>query len=268
MGSVRGRGPDTVCRPEPDRTGARALDEDPTTVVADVPTVPPPGMTGPARARIVVLISGTGSNLQALIDAAGRGQDLHGDVVLVASDRPGAAGLDRAAAAGLPTAVVDPAAHADRAAWEAALVDVVAAADPDLVVLAGFMKILSGAFVGRFRTVNVHPSLLPAFAGAHAPADALRWGVKVSGVTVHLVDEQVDHGPIIAQEAVPVEPGDTAATLHARIQAVEHRLLPQAVAALCAGRVRVDGRVVTILDEPSPTATAPTPPPPTPPPTP
>jgi phosphoribosylglycinamide formyltransferase 1 len=194
----------------------------------------------------VVLVSGSGSNLQALLDAPARGLDLAGDVVLVVSDRPGAGGLDRAAAAGIPAAVVAMADHTDRPAWESALVDVVAAARPDLVVLAGFMRILSAAFVGRFRTVNVHPSLLPAFPGAHAPAEAVAWGVKLSGCTVHLVDEQVDHGPILAQAAVPVEPDDTAATLHARIQVLEHRLLPEAVAALCAGRVVVDGRRVTV----------------------
>lgn len=201
------------------------------------------------RARIAVLVSGSGSNLQALLDAAADGPGLAGDIVLVASDRPEALGLTRAAQAGIPTAAVAPRDHPDRTTWEAALVDVVAAAAPDLVVLAGFMKILSGAFVGRFRTVNVHPSLLPAFAGAHAPADAIAWGVKVSGVTVHLVDEEVDHGPIIAQEAVPVDPGDTADTLHARIQAVEHRLLPQVVRAMCQGRVHVDGRHVTVTPE-------------------
>jgi phosphoribosylglycinamide formyltransferase-1 len=200
------------------------------------------------RARIVVLISGSGSNLQALLDAG----DLGGDVVLVVSDREGAGGLDRAAAAGISSAVVPLGDHPDRTAWEGALIEVVAAAAPDLVVLAGFMKILTGAFVGRWPTVNVHPSLLPAFAGAHAPADAIEWGVKVSGVTVHYVDEQVDHGPIIAQQAVVVEADDTADTLHARIQTVEHRLFPEAVRAICHGRVAVDGRrvVLTALTDP------------------
>ncbi len=194
------------------------------------------------RARIVVLISGSGSNLQAMLDAG----DLGGDIVLVVSDRTDAGGLVRAADADIPTAVVPLSDHADRGAWETALIDVVAEAAPDLVVLAGFMKILSGAFVGRWPTVNVHPSLLPAFAGAHAPADAIDWGVKVSGVTVHYVDEQVDHGPIIAQQAVPVEHGDTADTLHARIQVVEHQLFPEVVRAICQGRVTVHGRRVVV----------------------
>lgn len=200
----------------------------------------------PGSVRVVVLISGSGSNLQALLDTP----DLGGHVVLVASDRPGAGGLARAEAAGVPTAVVDYATHDDRAAWEAALADRISQADPDLLVLAGFMKILSGGIVGRWPTINVHPSLLPAFAGAHAPRDALAWGVKLSGATVHFVDEQVDHGPIIAQQAVPVLPDDTVDTLHARIQAVEHRLLPQVVQAICAGRVHVEGRHVHLTDHP------------------
>lgn len=197
-----------------------------------------------AAKRIVVLISGSGSNLQALLDADDLGG---GRVVLVASDRAGVKGLDRAHAAGVPACVVAPSDHQDRAAWEAALADVVAEAGPDLVVLAGFMKILSAAFVERWTIVNVHPSLLPAFPGAQAPAEALAWGVKVTGATVHLVDEQVDHGPILGQRAVTVEPHDTVATLHARIQTVEHVLLPECVRALCAGRVVVEGRTTRIL---------------------
>lgn len=206
-----------------------------------------------SRPRIAVLISGSGSNLQALLDAG----DLGGDVVLVASDNPDAGGLARASSAGVETAVVPFRDYADRAAWERALVERIAEAAPDLLVLAGFMKILTGAVVGRWPTVNVHPSLLPAFAGAHAPADALAWGVKLSGVTVHYVDEQVDHGPIIAQEAVAVEPDDTEATLHARIQAVEHRLLPAVVRDICAGRVSVRGRHVHVSPAPTQTQEAP-----------
>lgn len=194
------------------------------------------------RKRIVVLLSGSGTNLQALLDA----DDLGGDIVLVVSDRPGAGGLERARAAGVPTAVVAPADHPDRPCWEAALREVVAAASPDLVVLAGFMRILSGAFVTRWPVINVHPSLLPAFPGAHAPRDALAWGAKVTGCTVHLVDEEVDHGPIIAQEAVPVEPGDDETSLHRRIQAVEHRLLPDCVRLWCTDRLAVHGREVRI----------------------
>jgi phosphoribosylglycinamide formyltransferase-1 len=193
------------------------------------------------RKRLVVLASGSGTNLQALLDAA----DLGGDVVAVVSDRVGALALDRARQRGLAAAAVVLA--SDRRAWEAELVAEVARHDPDLVVLAGFMRILSPAFVDRWPVVNVHPSLLPAFPGAHAIEDALAWGVKLVGATVHFVDEQVDHGPIIAQEAVAVREDDTAASLHARVQAVEHRLLPDAVRAFCAGRLKTDGRHVRII---------------------
>lgn len=191
--------------------------------------------------RIVVLASGAGSNLAALLDA-----DLGGRVVLVGADRPGTGALRRAEAAGVETAVV-PFDARNRGEWDAALVERVAALDPHLVVLAGFLRILSAAFVRRFATLNVHPSLLPAFPGAHAVAEALEWGVKVTGCTVHLVDELVDHGPVIAQEPVAVEPGDTPEMLHARIKAVEHRLLPACVALYCADRLAVDGRTVRVL---------------------
>lgn len=201
--------------------------------------MPSPAST--SRARIAVLVSGGGTNLQALLDA-----DLGGDVVLVVTDTPGAGALDRAAVAGVSTAVVRLADHPDRTAWDAALADTVGAARPDLVVLAGFMRILGPAFVGRFRILNVHPSLLPAFAGAHAVDEALAWGAKVTGCTVHLVDEEVDHGPIVAQEAVAVRPDDTAATLHERIKAVEHRLLVRCVTLACHGRLAVRGRTVEI----------------------
>lgn len=190
----------------------------------------------------MVLVSGAGSNLQALLDAT----HLGGAVVLVVADRPGAGGLDRAATAGVDTAVVEPKAHATRDAWDDALRAVVAGAQPDLVVLAGFMRILSARFVTTWPVLNVHPSLLPAFPGAHAVEDALQWGVKVTGCTVHLVDEQVDHGPIVAQDAVPVLPDDTPARLHERIKDVEHRLLPASVELFCRDRLEVVGRHVRI----------------------
>ena len=192
--------------------------------------------------RIVVLASGDGSNLQALLDTGE--EALHATVAAVVTDRPAAGALQRAGAAGVPGAVVDPREHRDRSAWDALLLDRVASFAPDLVVLAGFMRILGSAFPRRYPTLNVHPSLLPAFPGAHAVEDALAWGVKVTGCTVHLVDEQVDHGPIVAQEAVRILPGDTPATLHARIQQVEHRLLPECVSLFCRGVLSVDGRVV------------------------
>lgn len=197
----------------------------------------------PVDPRIVVLISGSGTNLQALLD---RGDALGGEIVLVASDRPGAGGLERAEAAGIKTAVVAPADFADRQAWCAALEDAVDGAAPDLVVLAGFMRILPASFVARWPVLNVHPSLLPAFPGAHAVEEALAWGAKLTGCTVHLVDEEVDHGPIVAQEAVPILPGDTPDVLHERIKAVEHRLLPDCVTLFCRGALHVDGRHVRI----------------------
>ena len=182
-----------------------------------------------ARARVVVLVSGTGSNMVALADAAARGQ-VAADVVAVVSDVADAPALARATERGIP-AVVVPFDRTDRPAWEARLADAVALQDADLVVLAGFMRILSGAFLARWpdRVVNVHPSLLPEFRGADAVGDALAAGVDVTGVSVHLVDELVDHGPILAQEPVPVLPGDTRETLLARLHEVEHRLLPRCV---------------------------------------
>jgi len=199
--------------------------------------------------RVAVLVSGHGSNLQALLDAAaapGSGMA----VVLVVADRPGAFGLERARRAGVDTAVVRPGDHRDRPAFDLALRDRVAAARPDVVCLAGFMRILGPAFVRAFpdRIVNTHPSLLPAFRGAHAVRDALAYGVKVTGCTVHLVDEQVDHGPVLFQAAVPVEPGDDEDRLHGRIKAEEHRLLPLAVRLLAEGRVRVEGRRASVAE--------------------
>ena len=182
-----------------------------------------------ARARVVVLVSGTGSNMVALADAAARGE-VAADVVAVVSDVADAPALARATERGIP-AVAVPFDRTDRPAWEARLANAVALQDADLVVLAGFMRILSGAFLARWpgRVLNVHPSLLPAFRGADAVGDALAAGVDVTGVSVHLVDELVDHGPILAQEPVPVLPGDTRETLLARLHDVEHRLLPRCV---------------------------------------
>ena len=193
--------------------------------------------------RAVVLLSGQGSNLQALLDAtAAPGSGMA--VVLVGADRRDAFGLERARRAGVDTAVVRPADHPDRAAFDLALRDRVAAARPDVVCLAGFMRILGPGFVRAFpdRILNTHPSLLPAFRGAHAVRDALAYGVKVTGCTVHLVDEEVDHGPVLFQAAVPVEPGDDEDRLHERIKQEEHRLLPLAVRLVAEGRVRVEGR--------------------------
>lgn len=194
---------------------------------------------------IAVLISGGGSNLRALIDASRRGE-LGCDIVVVISDRTGAGGIDHASSAGLPTEVVQWQDFDSRAEFTDA---VCASADGHgarALVLAGFMRILAAAAIARFPNaiINVHPALLPAFPGAHAVEQALEHGVTLTGVTVHFVDELVDHGPIIVQEPVPVYPDDDATTLHARIQTVEHRLLPEAVAAFARGDIAVDGRHV------------------------
>ena len=195
------------------------------------------------RRRIVVLASGSGSNAQALLDA----DDLGGEVVAVVTDVPGVGALKRAEAAGAEARCVDRAGYDDRQTWESALTEAVAQLSPDLVVLAGFMRILSGGFVRRWPLLNVHPSLLPAFPGAHAVRDALDHGVKVTGATVHFVVEEVDAGPIVLQEAVAIAGDDDEDSLHERIKVVEHRLLPSAVELFCRDRLSITGRNVRIL---------------------
>jgi formyltetrahydrofolate-dependent phosphoribosylglycinamide formyltransferase len=197
-------------------------------------------------ARVAVLVSGSGTLLQALLDAATG--DFPARVVAVGADRDGIEGLARARRAEIPEFVVRLADHPDRAAWDAALAGAVAAYEPDLVVSAGFMKILGPVFLDRFagRVLNTHPALLPAFPGAHAVADALAHGVKVTGCTVHLVDAGVDTGPIVAQEAVAVEPGEDAGKLHERIKVVERRLLVDVVARIAREGLTVTGREVSI----------------------
>jgi phosphoribosylglycinamide formyltransferase-1 len=193
--------------------------------------------------RLAVLASGGGTNLQAIIDAA-RQPGYPAELVLVLSDKPAARALERARAAGIPTAVVTWEDHGgDRAAFTHAIVEELRARAIDLVALAGFMRILGAEAVDAFpgRILNTHPSLLPAFRGAHAVADALAAGVKVTGVTIHVVDAEVDHGPIVAQEAVRVEEADDEASLHDRIRAVEHRLYPAVIAAFAAGDLVLEG---------------------------
>ncbi len=199
--------------------------------------------------RIGVLVSGSGTNLQTLLEAIHADPDFGGEVVVVGSDQPSCLGLERAARAGIPTAATALDDHPDRAVWEEHLTAQVAEHAPELIVLAGFMRILSGSFLGRWpdRVVNIHPSLLPAFPGAHAVRDALAYGVKVTGSTVHIVDEAVDHGPIVAQRAVAVAEGDDEQRLHARLKEIEHVLLPAAVKLLCHDRVALDGRRVSVL---------------------
>jgi phosphoribosylglycinamide formyltransferase-1 len=196
--------------------------------------------------RVGVLVSGSGTNLQALLDAEARGDLAPATIAAVVSSKPGVAALDRATAAGKPALVVDHKAYADRAAFEDALIAALDAHGVELVVLAGFMRVLTSHFTERYaaRIINTHPSLLPAFPGANAPAQAVAHGVKLSGVSIHFVDASLDGGPIIAQVAVPVLPGDDAAALHARIQREEHVLLPQVVRRLAAGELTCQGRVV------------------------
>lgn len=193
--------------------------------------------------RVVVLVSGSGTLLQALIDAQGR-RELGAELTAVGSDRPGCGGLARADRAGIPTFVhrLDP--GSERADWDARLADRVAAFSPDLVVCAGYMKLFGRAFLGRYagRIINSHPALLPAFPGAHAVRDALDHGVKVTGASIILVDAGVDTGVIIDQVAVPVADGDTEETLHERIKLSEQRLLTQTVRRMATSSWRVDGR--------------------------
>ena len=197
----------------------------------------PPG----AAARVVVLASGTGSLLQSLLAAAAG--DYPARVVAVGTDRDCSA-VRIAADAGVPSYTVRLGDQPDRAAWDAAITAATAAHNPDLIVSAGFMKILGPQFLSRFpgRVVNTHPALLPAFPGAHAVPDALTYGVKVTGCTVHLVDAGVDTGPILAQQAVDVHDGDDEETLHERIKTVERRLLVDVLAALATRGVRWNGR--------------------------
>lgn len=202
-------------------------------------------MSATAR-RLGVLVSGSGTNLQAILDATAAGS-LDAEVALVISNRADAPALGRAERARVPSQVVPHAAFADRGDFDARLAELLQQARVDWVVLAGFMRVLGPRFLGAFpaRVVNLHPSLLPAFPGAHALRDALAYGVKVTGCTVHLVDDGVDTGPILAQRAVPVEDGDDLPSLAARVRACEHELL---VATL--SRLVRDGVVL----EPSPGA--------------
>ncbi|MGA8545066.1 MAG: phosphoribosylglycinamide formyltransferase [Mycobacterium sp.] len=198
-----------------------------------------------APARLVVLASGTGSLLASLLDAAV--DDYPARVVAVGVDRDCRA-VEIACAASLPAFTVRLADHVDRDGWDAALTDAVAAHSPDLIVSAGFMKILGPQFLARFcgRILNTHPTLLPAFPGAHGVAEALAYGVKVTGCTVHLVDAGTDTGPILAQQPIPVLDDDDEETLHERIKVTERRLLVDVVAAVATGGVTWNGRKATI----------------------
>lgn len=194
-----------------------------------------------------VLLSGSGTNLQAIIDAIADGR-LHARIAVVISNIPSAGGLERARSHGLTTIVAEHRDAPSREAYDERLVATLRAHGVELVVLAGFMRLVTRVLLSAYptRVLNVHPALLPAFPGLHAERQALAHGVRLTGVTVHFVDEKTDHGPILAQAAVPVVPGDTEATLHTRIQRQEHHLYPLAIQLIAEGRVRIDGRQVLI----------------------
>jgi phosphoribosylglycinamide formyltransferase 1 len=199
------------------------------------------------EARIAVLASGAGTNLQALLDDPRIGPQ----VALVVSDRPGALALERARARGVKAVVLEPSHYASREEFDRALTALLEEEAIEFVLLAGYMRILGANTVQAFRDriLNVHPSLLPTFPGAHPVRDALAWGIRITGVTVHLVDEDVDHGPIVLQEPVLVLPEDDERSLHQRIQVVEHRLFPRAARLLTEGMLKVEGRLVHIIGE-------------------
>lgn len=197
--------------------------------------------------RLVVLISGRGSNMEAIARAG-----LPAEIALVISSHPDAPGLERARRLGLPTRVLDYREYRSRDDFDADLGDAVAAAEPDLVALAGFMRILTPAFVARFegRMLNIHPSLLPAFPGLRTHDRALEEGVRIHGCTVHFVTSDLDHGPIVIQAAVPVRDGDTAEMLADRVLAEEHRIYAQAIRWFLSGRVRLESGRLVFRDTP------------------
>ena len=202
------------------------------------------------KTRTAILISGRGSNMQALVDAA-RADDYPAEIVLVVSNRPDAPGLEWANARGLPTLAIDHKRYATRDAFEDALQKALEVAGIELVALAGFMRLMTPAFVEQWRDrmINIHPSLLPSFKGLHTHERALAAGVKITGCTVHFVRAEMDEGPIIAQAAVPVLSGDDPVTLAARVLAAEHRLYPSALKLVASGRIRRDGEKIVISQD-------------------
>ena len=206
-----------------------------------------------ATLKVGVLISGRGSNLRALIDGCAGGR-IPAEIVLVISNRPEAAGLDHARRANIPTRIIDHRQFADRATFDTAMTDALRAAGVELLCLAGFMRLLSPGFVAtwRNRMINIHPSLLPAFAGLHTHERALQAGCKVAGSTVHFVTAELDHGPIVLQAAVPVRVGDTADTLAARVLRGEHIIYPRAVRWFVEGRVALGADGVVRQTEAAP----------------
>ncbi len=200
-----------------------------------------------ARLKIGALVSGRGTNLQAIIDAIKRGY-LQTDIAVVISNKKDAPALERASKEGIDTVYVDPSAFKDRTAYDLEILDILKRYNVDLVVLAGYMRIVTGLLIDAYRNriMNVHPALLPSFPGMSAQRQALEYGVKIAGCTVHFVEEGVDKGPIIAQAAVPVLEGDTEESLSARILKEEHKLFPQAIKLYEEGRVSISGRRVAV----------------------
>ncbi len=203
------------------------------------------------KPTIAVLISGSGSNLQAIIDASERGE-IPCRVGLVISNKADAYGLVRAQKHGITTKVLDHKAFATREEFDANLVEIIRGSGAELVCLAGFMRVLTPVFVHAFpnRILNIHPALLPSFPGTHGPRQALSYGVRFSGCTVHFLDEGVDTGPIIVQAVVPVYDDDTEDTLAARILVQEHRIYPMAIRLFFSGKLAIDGRRVKVPGEP------------------
>lgn len=206
-------------------------------------------MTAPLP--IGILISGSGTNLQAIIDAIRQGE-LTATIKVVISNRAEAYGLERARTHGIPTSILSHKEFSSREKFEAELVQTLQTHGVELVVLAGFMRRLSSFFVRAFpqRIMNIHPALLPSFPGLHAQRQALERGVRIAGATVHFVDEEIDHGPIIIQAAVPVYPDDTEETLSTRILTQEHHIYPQAIQLYAENRLQIQGNKVVILNEP------------------
>jgi phosphoribosylglycinamide formyltransferase-1 len=202
------------------------------------------------KVRTAILISGRGSNMQALVEAA-QADDYPAEIVLIASNRPDAAGLDWAKTRGLPTLAIDHKNYANREAFEEVLQKALASAKTELVALAGFMRLMTADFVEhwRDRMINIHPSLLPSFKGLHTHERALDAGVKIAGCTVHFVRPKMDEGPIIGQAAVPVLSGDDPDTLAARVLAAEHRLYPASLKLVASGQVRVEGEKTVIFQD-------------------
>jgi phosphoribosylglycinamide formyltransferase-1 len=205
-----------------------------------------------ALAKLGILISGRGSNMMSIV-AACRGGEVPAEVALVLSNRADAGGIGWARDQGITTAVLSHKDHPDREAHDRAVVDRLRAAEVEWVCLAGYMRLLSGVFVNAFRNriLNIHPALLPAFPGLHGQEQAWQWGVKVSGCTVHLVDEELDHGPIVVQRTVPVLEDDDPDTLADRILAEEHRAYPEALRLLLTREWRLEGRRLVLPDTPS-----------------